>query len=81
MWGLCHSQGDIRKWGTSDTKIYPMNKTILMSAIENPDIGHEVTQRGWEIKNLPGAGNKLMNVALGKLSITPQKNIPTTFAT
>ncbi|XP_026321984.1 inositol polyphosphate 1-phosphatase [Hyposmocoma kahamanoa] len=42
------------------------NKTILMSAAENPVLADKFKANGWLVKSVPGAGHKLMKVALGE---------------
>ena len=42
------------------------DKTILMSGSEKPEVIEKFTSSGWLVKYLPGAGHKLMKVALGK---------------
>lgn len=41
------------------------NKTILMSAAENPALADKFKANGWQVKSVPGAGHKLMKVAIG----------------
>lgn len=37
-----------------------------MSGAENPEIINKFKSSGWLVKSVPGAGHKLMKVALGK---------------
>lgn len=65
VWGLCY--GDIRKWGVSGLqKTLPDSNTFLMSAAEKPDVVTKIKELGWDVQSVPGAGNKLMKVALGE---------------
>lgn len=36
-----------------------------MSSAENQDIINKFKMLGWEIQSMPGAGNKLLQIALG----------------
>lgn len=42
------------------------DKVVLMSGSEKPEVIEMFKSSGWLVKYLPGAGHKLMNVALGK---------------
>ncbi|XP_038220279.1 inositol polyphosphate 1-phosphatase [Zerene cesonia] len=43
-------------------------KVILMSSAENEEIIEKFKNIGWEVQSVPGAGNKLLKVALGEAS-------------
>ncbi|CAH2105717.1 unnamed protein product [Euphydryas editha] len=65
IWGF--NFGNINKWSenkdfTSDDKI------ILMSGAEKQEIINRFKTSGWLVKSVPGAGHKLMKVALGEAS-------------
>lgn len=62
LWGVNYE--DIQEWGGSD--VFEENNIILMSAAEKPEISSKFKNAGWEVKALPGAGHKLLKVALGE---------------
>lgn len=72
---LCSGSGRIL-WGVNYKgtqkfnicEIETGNKTILMSAAENPVLADKFKANGWLVKSVPGAGHKLMKVALGTLT-------------
>ncbi|XP_053603888.1 inositol polyphosphate 1-phosphatase [Plodia interpunctella] len=67
LWGISYE--DYKAWGCSDKDIHTNTNTVLMSGAENQDIIEKVKKSGWEVMSLPGAGNKLMKVALGEAAM------------
>ncbi|XP_075971682.1 inositol polyphosphate 1-phosphatase [Anticarsia gemmatalis] len=61
-WGI--NYGNIQKW--SESEMTPGNKIILMSGAEKPEISAKFMSAGWQVKAVPGAGHKLLKVALGE---------------
>lgn len=64
IWGVHY--GEIRECGGTETVELTDNNTILMSGAEKPEIIEKVRNAGWDVKSVPGAGHKLMKVALGE---------------
>ncbi|XP_045447137.1 inositol polyphosphate 1-phosphatase [Melitaea cinxia] len=63
IWG--YSFGNIRIWSKNED-FASDEKIILMSGAENPEIINKFKSSGWLVKSVPGAGHKLMKVALGE---------------
>ncbi|XP_049869969.1 inositol polyphosphate 1-phosphatase [Pectinophora gossypiella] len=64
IWGV--SYGKTRKWSEGDTSKHSIDKTVLISGAENPAIVKKFKACGWEVKSVPGAGHKLLKVAIGE---------------
>lgn len=64
VWGV--NYGDVREWGGSHA--VEQKNIVLMSGAEKPEISAKFKNAGWEVKTVPGAGHKLLKVALGKLT-------------
>lgn len=65
FWGV--SSNGIQKYRVCETE-QDGNKTILMSAAENPALADKFKANGWVVKSVPGAGHKLMKVAIGTMT-------------
>ncbi|XP_050664471.1 inositol polyphosphate 1-phosphatase isoform X1 [Leptidea sinapis] len=63
IWGV--SYGDIQKCSV-DVVSYDDNKIILTSSFEHEDTLKKFRDEGWQIQSVPGAGNKMIKVALGE---------------
>lgn len=63
MWGVNGSAS--KKWGGTDTDVELGPKRVLMSSSEKDDIVEKFQNYGWHVKSVPGAGHKLLKVALG----------------
>lgn len=44
-----------------------------MSAAEEPEVVTQIQKLGWDVQSVPGAGHKLMKVALGMSQINLYK--------
>lgn len=64
VWGVNYK--DTHEWGGSDILENNENNIILMSGAEKPEIADKFRQAGWEVKALPGAGHKLLQVVIGE---------------
>ncbi|CAG9559973.1 unnamed protein product [Danaus chrysippus] len=64
IWGLNYA--DKCKWSHENN--VNTNKVILMSSAEKPEIVEKFKSLGWEVKSVPGAGHKLLKVAIGEAS-------------
>lgn len=64
IWGINYGETHIS--GGTDVEEVPDNNIILMSGAEKVEIIEKVKSAGWKVKSVPGAGHKLMKVALGK---------------
>lgn len=58
--------GEAKEWGGIEIDNVTSSHTLLVSAAENPDIVKKFEDAGWEINFVPGAGHKLLKVALGR---------------
>lgn len=63
VWGVCYK--DTREYGTTEVGTETDSNTILMSAAEKPEVTEKIQSLGWEVKSVPGAGHKMLKVALG----------------
>lgn len=63
VWGVCYK--DTRECGGTTVGAGAETNTILMSAAEKPEVAEKIQGLGWEVKSEPGAGYKLLKVALG----------------
>lgn len=66
FWGVNYN--GTRKFRLCETENNE-NKTILMSAAESPVLADKFKANGWLVKSVPGAGHKLMKVAIGTMDI------------
>lgn len=64
MWGINYKE--MHEWGSSYVVENNEKNILLMSSAEKPEIADKFRQAGWEVKSLPGAGHKLLKVALGE---------------
>ncbi|CAK1598751.1 unnamed protein product [Parnassius mnemosyne] len=64
IWGVNYK--GTHNWNGGGYKTKPDNKTVLVSGAEKSDIIQKLKSSGWEVKSVPGAGNKLLKVALGE---------------
>ncbi|XP_072939601.1 inositol polyphosphate 1-phosphatase [Epargyreus clarus] len=62
VWGVHY--GETCKWYGGDEN--SGSNIILMSGAEKPEIIQKFKNSGWEVKSVPGAGHKLLKVALGE---------------
>ncbi|XP_022119917.2 inositol polyphosphate 1-phosphatase [Pieris rapae] len=62
IWGI--NYGDIKL--CSHEKSTSSRKIILMSSAENENVISKFKDLGWEIQSVPGAGHKLLKIALGE---------------
>ncbi|XP_011562521.3 inositol polyphosphate 1-phosphatase [Plutella xylostella] len=68
LWGLCFEDKTFH--GTSEDFTEPEQKnTVLMSSAEKPEIKAMFEKNHWVVKTPPGAGFKLLSVALGEASL------------
>ncbi|KAM3967361.1 inositol polyphosphate 1-phosphatase [Aphomia sociella] len=67
IWGV--SYGNTKKWGTTETQSNSQSNVVLMSGAESPNIINKIKSTGMEVKSVPGAGHKLLKVALGEAGI------------
>ncbi|XP_013190223.2 inositol polyphosphate 1-phosphatase [Amyelois transitella] len=67
IWGVSYE--NYKAWGCSEKEIHTNSNTVLMSGAENADIIEKVKKSGWQVMSVPGAGNKLMKVALGEAAM------------
>ncbi|XP_050343473.1 inositol polyphosphate 1-phosphatase [Nymphalis io] len=65
IWGF--NFGNVREWSKNEHVAFD-EKIILMSEAEKTDIVENFKTSGWHVKSVPGAGHKLMKVALGEVS-------------
>lgn len=61
VWGLHHNNFNLSSGGIKNLQ----EKVVLMSGAEKPEIIEKFKASGWVVKSIPGAGHKLMKVALG----------------
>ncbi|XP_059046141.1 inositol polyphosphate 1-phosphatase [Achroia grisella] len=67
IWGV--SYGTTKEWGTTESKSDSESNIVLMSSAENPEIVNKMKKANLEVKSVPGAGHKLLKVALGEAGI------------
>ncbi|XP_047528695.1 inositol polyphosphate 1-phosphatase [Vanessa atalanta] len=65
IWGF--NYGNVREWSKNEHDASD-EKVILMSGAEKSDVIEKFKALGWLVKSVPGAGHKLMKVALGEVS-------------
>ncbi|CAF4812231.1 unnamed protein product [Pieris macdunnoughi] len=63
IWGI--NYGDIKLCSHEKSTSSP-RKIILMSSAENENVINKFQDLGWEIQSVPGAGHKLLKLALGE---------------
>ncbi|XP_045765794.1 inositol polyphosphate 1-phosphatase [Maniola jurtina] len=64
VWGLHYGKFNLSSEDIQNSE----DKVVLMSGAEKPEIMEKFKAAGWVVKSLPGAGHKLMKVALGEAS-------------
>ncbi|CAG4992771.1 unnamed protein product [Parnassius apollo] len=64
IWGVNYN--GIKHWNGGGYKTKSDNKTVLISSAEKLDIIQKLKSSGWKVKSVPGAGNKLLKVAIGE---------------
>lgn len=63
LWGV--SYGDTKETGGFELEVTP-SQTLLLSSAESSDLKEKFEGAGWDVSSVPGAGHKLMKVALGE---------------
>lgn len=63
IWGICHDNVCVF---SGNNQMTSEDKVVLMSGSEKSEIVDKFKSSGWLVKYVPGAGHKLMKVALGK---------------
>ncbi|XP_035439065.2 inositol polyphosphate 1-phosphatase [Spodoptera frugiperda] len=64
VWGLNYQES--RETGGNDIPDTNESNIILISSAEKPEVAEKFKQAGWEVKSAPGAGHKLLKVAIGE---------------
>ncbi|XP_026755389.2 inositol polyphosphate 1-phosphatase [Galleria mellonella] len=67
IWGVNYAS--TKEWGTTETKSVAHSNIVLMSSAENLDVVNKLKKADLEVKSVPGAGHKLLKVALGEAGI------------
>ncbi|CAH0729323.1 unnamed protein product, partial [Brenthis ino] len=65
IWGICHDNVSVF---SENDQMTSEDKMVLMSGSEKLEIINKFKSSGWLVKYVPGAGHKLMKVALGEAS-------------
>ncbi|CAH2071339.1 unnamed protein product, partial [Iphiclides podalirius] len=64
VWGV--SYDGVSKWSHDNKEVGSGENVVLISGAEKPDIVEKLKNSGWEVTSVPGAGHKLLKVALGE---------------
>ncbi|KPI91355.1 Inositol polyphosphate 1-phosphatase [Papilio xuthus] len=64
IWGVNYE--GVKKCYVGDREVDFGHNTILISGAEKPDIVEKIKNSGFEVISVPGAGHKLLKVALGE---------------
>ncbi|KPJ19471.1 Inositol polyphosphate 1-phosphatase [Papilio machaon] len=64
IWGVNYE--GVKKCYVGDKEVVSGHNTILISGAEKPDIVEKIKNSGFEVISVPGAGHKLLKIALGE---------------